>query len=264
MKILVVDDERLALENIISLIRRVLPEAEIYGFMKSAEALEWLRENHAEIAFLDIEMVGMNGLTLAEKCKNICPSINIIFVTGYVQYTMEAFKVHASGYLIKPVRDSDLRQELDNLRYTLPKQVVQRVKIQTFGNFEVFVDGKLLFMPGTKMRECLAYLVDRKGARVSTAQLAAILWEERVYDKKLQNNTYRVISDMIRYLSDVGVRDIIIKSRKEIAIDKEKIDCDYYHFLEGNKSPSVSFFGEYMTNYTWAETTLAALLKISG
>lgn len=259
MKVIAVDDERLALDNIMALLKEVVPEAEIKGFLKPTEAFEYLTDNEVDIGFLDIEMGKMNGILLAKKCKDIRPEINIIFVTGYNQYAMDALRIHASGYLIKPVRAKDLLIELENLRHPLPLHAIRRVRVQTFGNFEVFVDQKPIPMPIAKCRECLAYLIDRKGSRVTVAELAAVLWEDRPYDKTVQNNTHRVVSDMIKALKEVGIVDIIIKNRRDIAIDTEKVDCDYYRFLSGDVSQINVFHGEYMSNYGWAEFTLAEL-----
>lgn len=257
-----VDDERLALENITSLLKKILPQAEITGFTKSTEAFSFLAAHAVNIAFLDIEMCGMNGLSLAKKCKELCPDINIIFVTGYDRYTMDALRLHASGYLIKPVRESDLRAELDNLRHPIVTASQHRVRIQAFGNFEIFVDQKPLFIPIAKCKECLAYLVDRKGSRVTAPELATVLWEDTPYDKRTQNNTHRVISDTVKYLKEAGVANIIIKNRGDMAINLEQVDCDYYRFLMGDVSQINLFRGEYMTNYSWAEFTLAQLSSL--
>lgn len=262
MRILSVDDEEMTVEYMRRLFRQIEPEAEFSGFTEPEAALSHLSKHSADIALLDIEMGADNGLALAKRCKELCPQLNIIFVTGYSQYTMDALKLHASGYLIKPVRMDDLRAELENLRHPLPSKTGHRVRIQTFGNFEVFVDGKPLVMPVAKCRECLAYLVDRKGARVTVAELAAVLWEDQVYGKNVQNNTYRVICDMMKQLKNRGIEEIVIKTRKDIAIHTEKVDCDYYRFLSGDVSQINAFLGEYMSNYAWAEFTLAALEKI--
>lgn len=261
MKILAVDDEKLVLNELVSRIKAVLPEAEVSGFTQSTEAFRWLSEHSAQIAFLDIEMNQMNGLVLAKNCKDLCPNINIIFVTGYDQYTLEAIKLHPSGYLLKPVCEQQLRAELDNLLYPLKTSVAGRVRIQTFGNFEIFVDGRPLVIPIQKCRECLAYLVDRKGARVTVAELAALFWQDVPYNKRVQNNTHRIISDTVKYVKNAGISQILIRHRGEIAIDTEQVDCDYYRFLKGDVSQINAFRGEYMTNYSWAEFTLAELVK---
>lgn len=259
MKILIVDDEQLALDNIWDTLKRILPEAKITGFTKSSQAIGWLQENDADIALLDIEMNGINGITLAKRCSDLCHNINIIFVTAYSQYTMDALQLHASGYLIKPVAEKELLTELKNLRHPLFYPSYIRAKIQTFGNFEIFVDQEPLYITGSKCKECLAYLVDRKGTLISFPELASILWEDRPYDRKTQNNIHRVISDMMKCLKKAGIEDIIIKRRNGLAINMNKIDCDYYNFLNGNVSQINSFCGEYMSNYSWAEFTLAGL-----
>ena len=91
MRIMVVDDEELAVESLVKVIRKVVPDAEISTYLKPTEAFEYLYRNEVDIAFLDIEMTELSGLALAKKCKDIRPTVNVIFVTGYSQYTMDAF-----------------------------------------------------------------------------------------------------------------------------------------------------------------------------
>ncbi|MEG0681501.1 MAG: response regulator [Eubacterium sp.] len=261
MNIIAVDDERLALQLLIHSINEALPEAQAYGFRSGEEAMSFCRENSCEIAFLDIDMNDMDGITLAKHLKKINPKVNIIFVTAYNKYAMEAHSLHSSGYMMKPATKERIEQEVKNLRYPVCNAIEKRVKIQTFGNFEIYVDGKPLNMGILKCRECLAYLVDRKGARVTARELATLLWEDRPYDKRSQNNVYRVMSDTMRYLKNMNIADIIVKSRGEMAIDTEKVDCDYYHFLQGEVSQINAFQGEYMSNYSWAELTLGELVK---
>lgn len=262
MKIIAVDDERLALENIVALVKQVEPEAEVNGFTRSVDAFDYLSESKADIALLDIEMGEYSGIELARKCKKLCPQVNIIFVTGFSQYMLEAFKLHASGYLMKPVRAADLRMEMDNLRHPLP-QSTKRVRVQTFGYFEIFVDGQLLKFPRTKCKECLAYLIDRKGARVTYSDLSAVLWEDKPFDRTVQNNTQKIVSELMKALRELNVEDIIIKSRLDIAVETTLMDCDYYEALSGNIMQMNTFAGEYMSNYSWAELTLGELIRMA-
>lgn len=263
MRIIAVDDEKLAVDNITRMLRQAEPGAEILGFTEPEDAFRYLSENKADIAFLDIEMGASSGIEIARECKMLCPQINIIFVTGYSQYMMDAFRLHASGYLMKPVRAEDLRTELDNLRHPVLR-FTKRVRIQTFGYFEIFVDGQILKFPRAKCRECLAYLVDRKGARVTYPELSAILWEDKPFDRSVQNNTQKVISDMIKTFREVKIESIVIKSRRDIAIDPEQVDCDYFAVLTGDVSQLNTFAGEYMSNYSWAEFTVGEIEKIRG
>lgn len=256
-----VDDERLALDHLVKTLKRVEPAAEVAAFTHPAEALDYLGQAGVDIAFLDVEMEEINGVSLAKSCKERCPYVNIIFVTGHSQYMNEAFKLHASGYLMKPVRERDLRAEIDNLRFPPAAAPARRVRVQTFGHFEVFVDGKPLDFPRAKSKECLAYLIDRKGARVTVAEIASVLWEDKTDDSATQNNAHQVIFTLMKALKDAGIEDIVLKSRRELAIDTAKVDCDYYAATAGDGAGLSAFTGEYMTNYSWAEYTLGELLR---
>lgn len=260
MKIILVDDEKLALDYMESLLHRVEPQANFVGFTDVDAALAYLSVNDVDVALLDIEMGKYSGIEFAKKCKKACPKINIIFVTGYSQYTIEALQLHASGYLMKPVRPKDLRMELDNLLYPVPIKNTHRVRIQTFGNFEVFVDNQPLKLPLSKCKESLAYLVDRKGALVNMPELANVLWEDRLFDRSLRNNIHQLIFTLMKTLREVHAEEIIIKYPREIAIDTSKVDCDYFRALSGDMAQMNLFTGEYMKNYSWAEFTVGKIL----
>ena len=261
MKIILVDDEELALVTLEEVVHEVQPEAEIATFLNATDALSYLAVNTVDIALLDIEMDELSGLALAERCKEFCSAVNVIFVTGYSQYTLDAFKLHASGYLMKPVRAEDLRAELKNLRHPLPA-VEKRVRIQTFGNFEVFVDDRALCVARKKCKECLAYLVDRRGAGVPYSQLSSVLWEDQPIDRSVQKKTQKVISDLVKALAEVDAQNILIRTRVDIAVNTKMVDCDYYQAIAGNMAWMNSFTGEYMSNYSWAEFTLGELVEI--
>lgn len=258
MRIVAVDDEVLALDSILACLRSVAPGAEAVGFGDAEEGLGYLEDHGADVALLDVEMGGLTGLELARRCRELHPRINIIFTTGYSQYALDALKLHASGYLMKPIREEDLRAELENLRHPPKKPSCARVHVQAFGSFEIFVDNRPLKLPLSKCKECLAYLVDRKGALVSYAELAVVLWEDRPYNRTMQNNVNQVVFKMMKALEEAGIQDIVIRSHGTIAINREHVDCDYFNALDSNEPPR-SFTGEYMSNYSWAESTLGAI-----
>ena len=103
VNILAVDDEHFALNDLRESIETALPENPVFCFNKSTDALDFAKETKIDIAFLDIDMGGMNGLQLAKHLKDIYGETNIIFVTGYTQYAIDAFSVYASDFIIKPV-----------------------------------------------------------------------------------------------------------------------------------------------------------------
>ena len=155
MNILAVDDERNALEGLETVLRRALPEAEVYPFRTSADALVFAENTPCAVAFLDIELRDMNGLELAKRLKDQHGETNIVFVTGYSEYAIDAFDLHASDYLLKPATVEKVQDAMENLR--IPPETIghgKRVRIQCFGNFEIFVDGVQSALPADRPRSC--------------------------------------------------------------------------------------------------------------
>lgn len=261
MNIIVVDDEPIALKNMNEKLLYISEIEEITLFDEPQSALNYLKEHSVDIAFLDIEMYDMSGLEFALLAKNILPNINIIFVTGYSEYAVDAFSIHASGYLLKPVTVERIKKEIENLRSPITLKPKNRIFIHTFGNFEVFVDKKPLIFSRAKSKELLAYLVDRKGTSVTIAEIAAVLWEDREYNRSLQNQTQTVISNMMKTMKDANIEHIIIKKWNSIAVDITKFDCDYYSMLTWDMMAVNTYSGEYMTNYSWAELTTGMLYQ---
>lgn len=103
LRVVAVDDEPLALELLMRTIHDVRPQAQIMAFAELGAVMDYAKENPVDVAFLDIQMCRRNGVELAESLRQLHPSINLIFVTGYDQYTGDALVLHASGYILKPV-----------------------------------------------------------------------------------------------------------------------------------------------------------------
>lgn len=261
MEIIAVDDERLALEYLVRVLCEAQPDSHVYSFTDPQDALNFIRNTQIDVAFLDVEMFGINGIAFAKQFKDIQPQINIIFVTGYSEYAVDAFQMHASGYLLKPISVESVQNELNNLR-VVPEQK-QGLVAQTFGNFEVFYNNMPVKFNRAKSKELLAYLIDRKGAGCTTAELCAVLWENKDYNLSLQKQFQTVVSDLKKTLQKIGARDVLLKRRNFICVDTEKIDCDYYRFLKGDVAAINSYMGEYMTNYSWAELTTGFLFEKS-
>lgn len=255
MKILAVDDERLALQLLTDTVQKVLPRAKIFPLSKPKEALACAQENICEIAFLDIEMRSMTGLELARRLKEIQPKINIIFVTGYSEYAGDAMRLHASGYLEKPVTEEKVLKELDELRHPIMQQQPKALlRVDCFGSFEVYTpNGNPVHFERAKAKECFAYLVSRHGASCSVRELASILFEESPYDIKKSAYTRKILSSMTKSLREVGAETVLRKSYNEISLDIRKIDCDYYRFRRGEIAAVNQYQGEFMSQYSWAE-----------
>ena len=265
MQILAVDDERLELNALTRTLKEVFPDDAIAGFQKTGEVLSFLETCRREqisvdYAFLDIKLRGMTGIELAKLIKESFPETKILFCTAYSEYAFEAYRVYALGYLLKPVKADDIRETLRNMdkswmeETTTQKLSSQKtVKVQTFGNFEVFVDGRPMTFERAKEKELFAYLVDRRGASVTTAEIAGILFEDREYDRNLKSQTNVIMNSLKADLKKEGIEDLYLKTWNHLALDVSKIQCDAYDFMKGDPLAVNSYNGEYMANYSWAE-----------
>lgn len=253
MKVIVVDDEPIILAMETAEVKKVLPEAEVVSFGAADEALEYARAQTVDIAFLDINLEESSGLELTRSLQRLYPRINIIFCTGYSEYALEAWEMYCSGYLMKPVTTAKLRKALDSLRYPVAAQGAG-VFVRCFGNFEVYCDGAPVNFRYGKTRELFAYLVDRNGAMVSTRELMCVLFEDEDKGSYFRN----LKADMLTAFQQLGQEDIFLQSWGRLGINKAKLDCDYYAYLDGQKQ---LFRGEYMKQYSFGEATLAQLAE---
>lgn len=256
MVIYVIDDEENALEYLQNIVAQVEPSAEVKAFLNARKALECAKEEEPDVIFTDISMPGIDGIALAKKFKAIKPKSNIIFVTGYSEYSMDAFALDASGYLLKPTSADKVAHALENLRYPVAGSGDIKVVAQCFGNFEIFCNGEPIRFKYNKSKEALAYMIDRKGAMVSNQEVIINLWE----DDEDHNSYYRsLLKDISDTLSALKCSDIYKKGWGAAGIISDKIKCDYYDFLAGKTEGINAYKGEYMNQYSWAESTGAAL-----
>ena len=254
MKILAVDDEIIALEGLVKSIKEADSTAQVFSFRFSDEAIEFMKTNTCDVAFLDIEMYGINGVSLAKILLQMNPNINIIFSTGYGNYRDVAFDIHASGYIVKPITPEKVKKELMNLRK--PVKLVNKLQINVFGNFEVYFDGNPLKFKYTKSKELLAYLVDRRGALCTVSELMAVLFED---DEGHETYFKSIRKDMIDTIEAVGCGDSIIIQRGKLGINKDNVYCNFFDLLDGKVKLEDVYHGEYMTQYSFSEYTNANL-----
>lgn len=258
MNIIAVDDEQLALSDLVRALHTVRPDCAPLAFSTSREALEHAEVNRVDVALLDIEMPGMGGLALAKRLKDLHPDLHIVFVTSYEQYTLDAFALHATGYLLKPVQVDALERELTFVYGQRTQNRRARVRIQTFGGFEVFVDDKSLAFKRSKTKELLALLVDRRGAALTAREACAALWEDKPYTASQRSYYQSLVADLRSTLTAAHADDIIVKAWNSLAIDPNVVDCDSYRFLDGDPVAVNSYRGAYLPSYPWAEFSTGA------
>ena len=262
MTAICVDDEPLVLQLTLSLFRDLPGFQEVEGFAGPLEALDWLENHTPDIALLDIDMPGMNGLELARCIRDMHPDTAVIFLTGYSEYALDAFQLHASGYLMKPINREKLASEVEYALSGRNRGKASNVFAKTFGNFDLLVDGRPLVFKRSKSKELLAYLVDRHGGNVSRPEAFAVLWEDTFYDRAMQKQMDVVIRSLRSTLEEAGVGEIFEIQSGWMRILPERMDSDLFRFLDGNREAIQEYRGEYMSAYSWASQTEAYLDRI--
>ena len=121
MTIVCVDDHPVMLKGLLKNIRQLLPDAVIGAFSKADEALAFAKENGCDVLLTEIELVGVDGLTLAKEMKKLNSKVNIIFLTvcDEKEHAKEVMHIKPSGYLVKPAGKEQLALELNCLRYNV-------------------------------------------------------------------------------------------------------------------------------------------------
>ena len=260
VRIIAVDDRPLPRRALVSAIKEARPDAEVVACAYAEEVLALSDLASYDVAFVDIDMPGMGGIGLARELKEKFPHINVVFATGYSEYMPEAFEVHSSGYLMKPITADKVRAELDDLRRPPEPVAKSGLVVKCFGDFEVFVEGAPLTFERKRTKELFAYLVDRQGAMCTIGDAEAVFWDDCAGSDSHRSLLRTLVADMRSTLANAGYPDVVVKRRGEVGLRMGSFECDYYDYLAGKLDAAKAWRGEYMRQYSWAETTLASLL----
>ena len=120
-RVIVLDDEKIILRGEMATLEKVMPNALISGFTNTDDAITYAKSNNIRIIFSDIEMGDVNGIELSKEFLKINPRTNIIFLTAYADYSIDAWSTGASGFMVKPITEESLRKQLEQLRYPVSK-----------------------------------------------------------------------------------------------------------------------------------------------
>ena len=115
--VIIVDDNKILIADSIPVLEEVMPNAAITGFIWPQEAIEFAKTNRVALAFLDIELGTASGLDLCGTLLEINPRTNVVFLTSYPDYAIDAWRTDAGGFLVKPLTADDVRKQLKKLRY---------------------------------------------------------------------------------------------------------------------------------------------------
>ena len=263
MTILVVNDNAETLRAISDIVAHQRPDAEILRFQSSLEALAVARQKDIDIAILDVVLPELNGLDLGLYLKELHPFVNLIYLSEDKGSSYEAMALHASGYLLKPAAEESMKRELDDLRHPAEQKNHKRVFAQTFGNFELFVDGKPVAFKYNRTKEIVALLVNNRGAQTTNGEIIASLWEDEGDPEKKSSYLSNLRQDLQNTMTRLKLTGIILKQRGSLAIAADRIECDLYDWLAKKRDSRYHYLGDYMNQYSWAEYVHAELDEIS-
>lgn len=259
MKTILVDDENMnlmLLRNDCSQISYI----EVVGeFRNSLQAQEYAEKNPVDLAILDIRMAEIDGITLGKYLKKLYPDILLIYTTGYEEYAIDAVKMNAVAYLLKPFSPQDIEYAIESAMLLSKRIKKKHIFAKTFGHFDLYINDTPVIFKSSKAKELLAFLIDRRGGVVTTSQIISALWEDRPNDELSQNLCSKTAKTLKEELQSFGIEDILIYNRGSRRIDTEKLDSDLFDFLDRKQSSEAHFSGEYMSDYSWGETTIALL-----
>jgi two-component SAPR family response regulator len=228
IRIAAVDDEFHVLERFERMIQNV-EGLEICGLFETGEQLlAYLTEHSVDAVFLDIEMPDVNGLQLSEQILDLDENIDIIFVTAFNQYAVEAFEVQALDYVLKPLTEERLVKTVSRLNKAKDKaKKPGKPFIQCFGEFEVFLHGEALTWKNSKAKEVLAFLIHKSGVPADWEKIAYAVWPD--YDsKKAQTNFHATTYLLRKRLAEAGIAQILENRRGNYRINTNQVDCDLY------------------------------------
>ncbi|WP_411681549.1 response regulator [Clostridium thailandense] len=232
MRIAVVDDEVHVLERFERMVSG-RTELDLCGLFETGEQLlDYLKKNSIDAVFLDIEMPGFNGLQLSEQIQNLNENIDIIFVTAFNQYAVEAFELQALDYILKPLTEERLAKSVNRL-IKARKAVNAKgdLFIQCFGEFEVFVNGEAMTWKNSKAKEVLAFLVHKNGVPVGWERIVDAIWPD-FNSEKAQTNFHATTYLLRKRLSEAGISHILECVRGNYRIVTDKVNCDIYQLEE--------------------------------
>ena len=220
---LCVDDEPIMLALLQKAVEASPDIDEVVAFGKADDALAWAETHHFDVAFLDIELHGINGTEVAHRLREKSPYLPVIFCTGYADYALDAMQLHADGYLLKPIHAEDVQNELDRLNGKSRTKPLLYIS----DNGMTFKDknGEVFEFRRGRTYDLMRILVEANGAPLT---------KEEIYDKLFgtvsgfleKNSNYfsKLAGDLSATLALHGAGEVLIKAANRYALDMKRIE----------------------------------------
>ena len=263
MNVLVVLENEAAQLPMMEMLGAMEPDANLLCFGSSLPALAAARQHEIDIAVIDTALPELSGIDFGRYLQELYPSVNLIYLSSDRELGFEALRQHASGILPKPIVETELQRELDELRYPPSQKGSKRLFAQTFGNFELFVDGKPVTFKYTKTKEIVALLINNRGAQTTNGEIIASLWEDDGDPEKKGSYLSNLRQDLQNTFTKLKLSGVILKQRGSLAIATDRIECDLYDWLDKKQESKYQYLGDYMNQYSWPEVMHAQLDEIA-
>lgn len=260
MRLIAVDDDPMSLV-VLEHEAMKFKDVEIAGtFSNGVDALAYVRTHPVDVAVLDVKMPKMNGLQLGEHLRRQFPSLVLVYISGdeSEKYADAVVGLEAEAYLTKPLSPNALEFALKIAVQKIHRQH-KRIFARTFGHFDLYVDGKPIMFRSAKAKELLALLIDREGGTVTTEQIICTLWEDRPNDEATQSLCSKVGKTLEKELQIHHAEELVVSARGMKRLNTDVLECDLYQLLKRDATATDKFLGEYMLEYSWAESRMALL-----
>lgn len=257
MRILIVDPNAERAKDLEKVVYSAFPSVTVDIENDEEEACYLAERKEYSAVLTETKRIEFNGLSFARSVHERSPQTRVIFITNDPSFAVPAFKTRAVGYLLAPVSKDDLKEEFIDLG--LFGGETHKVEAKTFGNFEMFCDGKIIQFGRAKSKELLAYLIDKNGTTATGSELIVNLWEDKDVDRTTRSMLHNLVADIKKTFLAYGISELFDTKRNAFRIKKELLVCDYFDLLDGKEDAARKFKGEYMSAYPWAEFTIGRL-----
>ena len=166
---------------------------------------------------------------------------------------MDAWRADACAYLVKPIDRPALRHALDKAHLLRSATLFAQVRINTFGRFDLFVNGRAVEFKHAKARELLALMTARLGGDTAMDVIIERLWEGAEYTTSVKAKYRKAVMHLRETLAEVGLSHILLSSRGHLRVDFSGVKCDYFDLIRGNPGAAALSGGAFMMDYSWGE-----------
>ena len=231
---IVVDDEWYNLEETSEFIAKTDSFHVVGKYQNPLKALEEVNFTYPQVAFIDIELPEMDGITLAEKLLEINSAMIIVFITSYNQYAVQAFDLNAIDYILKPIKGERFNRMVEKIKNEISirsQQTSKNVKIGVFDKLTVTLGDAPVKWQRTKAKELFAYLLMHHGIYVHKERIMENLWPEYEPEKALQilQTSVCKIRNLFSQIKNIVKLDYSNNSYCLLITEGE---CDYFQVAE--------------------------------